>query len=389
LRLRIAVAAALTLGAACSSGSDGKPAASSTTTASTVPATTSSTAAPAGCPKVRPASELNSPQNLADIQMVNGQKGFAVGKGTILVTDDGQTWTPRYSGRAAFVTVNAVDATHAWAVGDRVLYGTVDGGKKWVGVGSPDDGTVLRQVHFIDEHFGWGVGRGKLYRSGDGGHTWGELSSPCGAEAVCFTAQDDGWVAVGNRIARSTTGGDSWTPVYAVPNQIGDNGWFPEALQCTKGGVVWASFVGDNAAAGHLPYAIYRGTAAGEWTLVAKEGMTAPQLPEAPSLGGYPAPISVIGADVAMLLTYTGPIDVPVGLRLATERGRRFGTMHNIPNLAVPLAASFVSATTGWVLGPRPNRTTGTPAPPAPDLILGTTDGGQTWEEQFVRPQAG
>jgi photosystem II stability/assembly factor-like uncharacterized protein len=288
---------------------------------------------------------------------------------------------PRDSGGAAFLSVDAVDALHAWAVGDRALYATVDGGTRWTGVGSPDDGTVLRQVHFIDEHFGWGVGRNsKLYRSGDGGHTWGELMPPCGAEAVCFTAQDDGWLAVGNRVARSTSGGDSWTPVMAVPADSDVNGWHPQALQCTKGGVVWALFTGDNAAMSHSPYALYRGTADGRWTLVAKESMTAQQLPPAPELGAYPAPISVLSADSAVLLTWTAPVDPPVGLRLASADGRSLGPERKIPGLSTPLAAGFVSADAGWVMGTKAG------GPPSVDAIVATADGGQTWLEQYSRP---
>lgn len=216
LAAHLRMAGVLALGAACTSGSSSpadKTNAAGRTTISTAAATTTSAApAPGACPTIRPVEELRLPDNLADLQMVGPRKGFAVGKGAILVTDDGATWTPRYTGGATFVSIDAVDATHAWAAGDRALYATVDGGRHWAGVGSPDDGTVLRQVHFVDEHLGWGFGGGKLYRSGDGGHTWGALSPPCGAEAVCFTAADDGWVAVGNRVARSTNGGDTWTP---------------------------------------------------------------------------------------------------------------------------------------------------------------------------------
>ena len=382
-RIRILLVVGLVLGAACSSGSKGKSAGGITSTTTTAPATTTSTAAPAGCPKLRPPAEPAAPANLADIQMVNPTKGFAVGKGAILGTDDGHTWTPRYTGGAAFLSVDAVDPVHAWAVGDRALYGTVDGGKHWVGVGSPDDGTVLRQVHFIDEHFGWGVGRnGKLYRSGDDGHTWGDLDPPCGAEQVCFSAQEDGWVAAGNRIARSTNGGDTWTAAFAAPGDTEVNGWHPQALQCARGGVVWALFTGNNAAAGHAPYAVYRGTADGQWKLVAKETMTGQALPAAPALGGYPAPISVLSADAAVLMTFTGPVDPPVGLKVATDAGRTLGPQHDIAGLASPLAASFTAATTGWVLG--------TKQPPpgggAPDVVLATTDGGATWQEQFSRP---
>jgi len=383
-RLRLLLVAGLFLGPACTSSSptsnDKTNAASRTTT--TAPATTSSTAAPATCPKLRPPTEPAAPSNLADLQMVGPTKGFGVGKGTILVTDDGHTWTPRYSGGASFLAVDAVDADHAWAVGDRALYATVDGGKHWPGVGSPDDGTVLRQVHFVDEHFGWGVGRnGKLYRSGDGGHTWGDLMPPCGAEAVCFTAQEDGWVAAGNRIARSTNGGDTWTPVFAASGDSDVNGWHPQALQCAKGGVVWALFTGDNAAASHSPYVIYRGTADGQWTAVMKEGMTAPKEIQARREGGsYPGPISALNTDSAAFVLFTPPLSPnPVSVVIGTSGGATFGPDRPIPPLSSPTAASFLSATAGWVLG------TKTP-PPAVDAILATADGGQTWQEQFSRP---
>ena len=385
-RLGVLLAAGLWLSAACTSSSptaNDKTNAASRTTTSAAPATTSSTAAPAGCPKLRPPTEPAAPQNLVDIQMVGPNKGFAVGRGAILVTDDGHTWTPRYTGGAAFLSVDAVDDLHAWAVGDRALYATVDGGKHWPGVGSPDDGTVLRQVHFVEEHFGWGVGRnGKLYRSGDGGHTWGDLMPPCGAEAVCFTSQEEGWVAVGNRIAHSTTGGDSWTPVFAVPGDADVNGWHPQALQCAKGGVVWALFTGDNAALSHAPYVVYRGTADGQWTAVMKEGMTAPKEIQARREGGsYPGPISALGADSAAFVLFTPPVSPnPVSVMIGTNGGTVFGPGRPIPPLSSPTAASFLNATAGWVLG--------TKIPPAPsvDAILATADGGQTWQEQYSRP---
>jgi photosystem II stability/assembly factor-like uncharacterized protein len=387
-KLRILLVAALVLGVACSSGSGDKSAGTVSTTASTAPATTSSTAAPAGCPKVRAATEFTAPSNLADIQMIDGQKGFAVGKRTILVTDDGATWTLRYTGAAVFSAVDAVDATHAWAVGDRSLYRTSDGGKTWRGAGNPDDGTVLRQVHFVDEHFGWGVGRGKLYRSGDGGSTWGELTPPCGAEAVCFTGQDDGWVAVGNRVYRSTSGGDSWTPAFAVSGKgpsgepVGDT-FHVDRLQCAKGGVAWASFTGEGAATSHAPYVVYRGAADGQWIPVIKESMTGPADIQAPAGGSYPGPISVLSPHDAALVQFTPPGEPPVSLTVASEDGRRLGPVRPIPGLASPLAAAGITPDRIWVLG------TKTGGPPTADAILVTADAGQTWQEQYSRPAPG
>jgi hypothetical protein len=201
---------------------------------------------------------------------------------------------------------------------------------------------------------------------------------PCGAEAVCFTAQDDGWVAAGNRIARSTNGGDTWTPVFTVPGDEQANGWTPLALQCTKPGVVWTIFGAHNAAAGHSPYVAYRGTADGQWTAVMKEPMTAPQQIAAPAGGSYPGPISALGPDSAAFVTFTPPADPnPVGLVIATDNGRHLGPQKPIPGLISPAAAAFLSAQAGWAIGGKLN---------GPDVILATADGGQTWQEQYARP---
>jgi photosystem II stability/assembly factor-like uncharacterized protein len=48
--------------------------------------------------------------------------------------------------------------------------------------------------------------------------------------------------------------------------------------------------------------------------------------------------------------------------------------------LASPLAAAFLSADAGWVLGTKSGGS------PSADAILATADGGQTWQEQFTRP---
>jgi len=77
---------------------------------------------------------------------------------------------------------------------------------------------------------------------------------------------------------------------------------------------------------------------------------------------------------------FTPPLSPnPVSVVIGTNGGATFGPDRPIPPLSSPTAASFLSATAGWVLG------TKTP-PPAVDAILATADGGQTWQEQFSRP---
>src|SRR5205807_3917397 len=137
--------------------------------------------------------------------------------------------------------------------------------------------------------------------------------------------------------------------------------WHPLTLQCTKGGVVWATFGGDNAAASHSPFVAYRGTADGQWTAVMREPMTAAAI-KAPAGGSYPGPISALGPDSAAFVTFTPPADPnPVGLVIATDNGRHLGPQKPIPGLSSPAAAAFLSAQAGWVIGGKLN---------GPDVIL-------------------
>jgi photosystem II stability/assembly factor-like uncharacterized protein len=62
---------------------------------------------------------------------------------------------------------------------------------------------------------------------------------------------------------------------------------------------------------------------------------------------------------------------------VADEAGHRLGPRRDIPGLVSATAASFVSPDVGWVVG--------TKMAAEADAILATTDGGRTWQEQFVR----
>jgi hypothetical protein len=211
---------------------------------------------------------------------------------------------------------------------------------------------------------------------------------PCGAEAVCFAAQDDGWVAVGNRVARSANGGDSWTPVFTLAAKgpsgepVGDS-YHIDKLQCTRGGVVWASFTGEGAATSHAPYVVYRGTADGRWTPVLKEPMTGPRDVPAPAGGSYPGPMSALGPDSAAFVLFTPPGNPPVSVAVATDNGRRLGPAQPVPGLVSPVAASFVNAAAGWLAGTKMPVGSGLPSI---DAIVATADGGRTWQEQYSRP---
>src|SRR5205085_324261 len=119
------------------------------------------------------------------LRMVSAEKGFAVNDTSVVVTDDGRTWTPRYTDTEPMYAVDAVDADHAWAVGRHVLVATSDGGRTWQPAAQPDAG-VMTALDFLDSQTGWGIAGGHVVRTVDGGRTWRTIDPPCGGEAVCF-----------------------------------------------------------------------------------------------------------------------------------------------------------------------------------------------------------
>ena len=357
---------------------------SSTTTTTAMTGTTTGSATggtAADCPAAGRIDGAAGSGGPGALRMVSAQKGFAVDETSVLVTDDGRTWSRRYSGTEPMVSVDAVDADHAWAVGQRVLLATSDGGRSWHPVSEPEQG-ILGEVDFTDAQAGWGVTGDHVYRTVDGGRTWQKADPPCGGEAVCFTGPDDGWAATGAHVYRSTDGGDSWTPAFTAPTGKVDDPFnalsvHADQLQCARPGVAWVYFRGAGSG-GHISYAAYRGTSTGQWTPVLKEPLAGPQSVQAPGGGSYPSPMCALGPETAIYTSYT-PLAAPpdnLGLRQATDGGRRLGPVRPIRGVFRATTVSFVTPDTGWVLGAE-----GGSSPV--DDILATTDGGQTWQQQY------
>ncbi|MFN8545754.1 MAG: YCF48-related protein [Candidatus Binatia bacterium] len=214
------------------------------------------------------------------VKMVDDHSGWIVGQdGLILHTSDGgKTWERQESHASVqekdavpqpiyLFAVEAVDAQHAWAVGDRsMLVSTADGGKTWrarkVVAEAGADGAdsivatdpVLYDVKFLDEKRGWIVGEfGKILLTTDGGETWREQQKTLMEGTSIFDPLDlptlfgldvksaDAAVAVGleGHIARTVDGGQRWgfdaidvdknvplvDPIFDVFEVAGGSGW--------------------------------------------------------------------------------------------------------------------------------------------------------------------
>jgi photosystem II stability/assembly factor-like uncharacterized protein len=159
-------------------------------------------------------------ENLYDVDFVDGQRGWAVGRsGTILHTDDGgDTWTPQASGVGAekhLFAVDFADAQHGIAVGDwGVILTTSDGGRTWEDHSLTED-VILNDVSMVDATHAWIAGEvGTVLTTADGGRTWARQQAGVDKTlfGVYFADAQHGWVVgIDALILRTDDGGHTWT----------------------------------------------------------------------------------------------------------------------------------------------------------------------------------
>ena len=175
-----------------------------------------------------------------DVQALGKDRAFVVGYGGKILetTDGGYTWNERPSGvDTALYAVRFVDDQRGWISGQEgVILATTDGGKTWqhqesnASIELPD-GTkqplYLFGLYALDADHAWAVGdRSILTSTSDGGKTWRARKVPMEADMsggetlaaadpvfydVKFTSPDEGWI-VGEfgKIMHTSDGGETW-----------------------------------------------------------------------------------------------------------------------------------------------------------------------------------
>ncbi len=199
---------------------------------------------------------------LMDVQMVNGNNGYAVGvTGTALKTNDGGVnWMPLTTGIVS-ETLNAVDFPldefTGWAVGDMgAILQTTDMGGTW-NPQTSGTGETLFGVDMLNNTTGWAVGgMGTILYTTDGGSTWTPQTSGTSMPLNDVQALDANNVyVVGDTgtALQTTDGGTTWTPVTlplsykggAVHFADSNTGYLAMAmgaiLKTTDGGANWTA----------------------------------------------------------------------------------------------------------------------------------------------------
>jgi Photosynthesis system II assembly factor YCF48 len=330
---------------------------------------------------------------LAGIQFVSPQQGWAVGQRKILATTDGgRHWTVQVTGSLNLTAVDFVSAQTGWAVGASSLLATTDGGAHWASLPDP----CLRSVHFVSADVGFAVAGGtspaqanmapasggKALVTTDGGRTWQSLAAPADAQSLCFDNSSLGWLGAAGKLYRTADGGRSWRLVTAGAKPPSAGSVASMTVQCAGSGDAWALDIGPGAAMNQEAHIGYYASASGAVPLFAEQyfphqGVSVTT--ESP--GSYAGPISAISPTSAAFLDWCpacGPGTVPWALVTGTTVTRE----GNVGGLTQAQSASFLSPQLGWVAGTL-TRFNGTSSR-SYQRIVWTDNGGRAWHVLYT-----
>jgi photosystem II stability/assembly factor-like uncharacterized protein len=125
-----------------------------------------------------------------------------------------------------------IDEQKGWGLGEGQVLRTEDGGASWQDVAPPGVAGSLGSSFFLDAATGWVLfpdpadfNRGTLYMTGDGGQRWESAETPFGPARLQFLDAQSGWAlfvagaAAGSApadIFHTTDSGRTWTKVYGI-----------------------------------------------------------------------------------------------------------------------------------------------------------------------------
>jgi len=352
----------------------------------------------------------DSTKVLGSLCIVDNENGWAVGDtGLILNTSDGgSTWGVQTCGDSSNLnSVCFTDLENGWAAGGVALFHTSNGGNTWerilnwtflplksIGnvfftdsehgwvsyytfegkeslISYTSDGGITWEIFvpgfiiysplklfFNDSNTGWAIGENLILKSSNGGINWEPQNSVSNLnlKSVCFTDQENGWV-LGEKsehtgewnadviILNTKNGGDNW--------QIENGGYFGggdmslNSLFFIDSDYGWATGGRDG---GPSILKTIDGGLNWEWT----------------------------GIDYWLNAIYfvnsTNGWGGGEGIYHTINGGNNWSQQYDPGQYASINAFHFVDENIGWAVGDSVNKA----------LILNTTDGGITWNEQFL-----
>lgn len=286
----------------------------------------------------------------ADCRVVSGSS--VCGKLTVLRTrDGGAAWTEQLSlsdpKAGTDNQVAAVSESTAYVRARGAIWKTTDGGRNWLDASIPSAEAMPYRISFADETVGYAAGRlGK--QCPDKG------LAPSSPNADCKTA-----------VWKTTDGGKSWRLLAHAPHQSG--AWYPADIQFTDKRNGFLLLVNPDTH-GSLLYSTSNGGIG--WKL---------RNTKIPGIRPYPVKLDFLNPRVGYVPLSVGAGPVDGGLLRTVNGGASFIQVRD-PRLVSVEDADFLTARRGFVVAMNPDN-------PASRLLLGTSDGGDTWTD--LTPKAG
>lgn len=303
--------------------------------------------------------DLNTSVDFSGVYMeeITG-RGWIVGeKGTIYYSDDGgEQWKKQFSGTSEdLYSITATGGDCPWVCGYDVVLHSYDHGENWDKINTPVH-TWFWEIDMKDCDEIWVCGNQSLVMSTkDHGATWQMHSVPTTFNLMGIDIVSNGdYRACGNQetIIKSPDGGETWVQEHTAP-------FISMYAVDTKGIGGPAYAVGDK---GHIIETLDGGAT---WT--EKTSPTIYQLNDVSFQALYHA---VYAAG------WYGQV-----VKKEQDAGAEFELMNKQPTHYF-MEMDFINADTGWVVGGERVDDDGN----RDGIILHTTDGGSTWEQQLNRP---
>ena len=217
----------------------------------------------------------------------------------------------------------------------------------------------LGRIHFIDEDYGWAIGGNEFvspyFYTTDGGENWylcDDWMNRMGADIV-FVNPDTGFIAAPNGIIRKTVnGGQAWTDIQTPATQdvmrlffVDENNGWATLGSYSDGHILKTENTGDS------------------WEILY------------PAIDGTQS-IYFLDANIGWFVSWIGP-PFAYGVILKTNNGGyNFITQYTCSSHTYFEDIYFYSEQIGWAVGQKSSINT--------YFIIKTEDGGESWEEQIL-----
>ncbi len=132
--------------------------------------------------------------SLSDVTFVDASHGWVTGAGIFATTNGGKTWREQY-GLSGW-SVSFADLSHGWFIGGGGVLATSNGGRNWGAYAKAPRSKVgytgyieVRRVVAVNARHAWVVGDlGTILATGDGGKTWVKQESGTTDELYCVAS---------------------------------------------------------------------------------------------------------------------------------------------------------------------------------------------------------